>query len=68
MPTKCCSLRRRTAIEVVYAYYFVIRARSEVAAVRGESHRMDGAQMVAHMAKLSGLGVRLVVGVVDGLG
>jgi hypothetical protein len=53
---------------VVYADYFVIGARSEVAPIWGESHGVYGTQMVAHVAKLSGLCVGLVVGVVDGLG
>lgn len=66
--TKGCCMRRWVAIELVNADDPVVGARSEVTAIRGESDGMDGAQVVAHVAKLSWFAVIRMVGVEDGFG
>lgn len=64
--TKGC--RRRALVELVDAYYLVIRARREVPVVRREPDGVDRAEVVAHVAELPRARVLAVVGLVDGLG
>lgn len=61
-------MRRRTAIEVVYADNLVVRAGREVAAIGGESDGVNRAEVMAHMAKLPRFGVGRVVRVVYRIG
>lgn len=61
-------MRGRIAVELVYADNPVIGAGSEVTAIRGESDGVYGAQVVAHVAKLSWFAMVGVIGVEDGFG
>ena len=59
---------RRPLVEVVDADELVVGAAGQIAAIGREAHRVDGAQVMAHVAQLARLLVVGVVGVVDGLG
>ena len=66
--TKCCGMGGRVAIELVDANDSVVGAGCEVAAVRGEADRVDGAEVVAHVAELAWLAGVAAVRVEDGRG
>ena len=60
-------MRGRAGVELVYADDLIVGARGKIAAVGGESNRVDGTEMVAHVAELPRLRVGRVIGIVDGL-
>ena len=61
-------MRGRAGVELVYADDLIVGARGKIAAAGGESNRVDGTEMVAHVAELPRFRILLVVGIVDGLG
>ena len=61
-------MRGWIAIKLVYADNPVVGTGSEVTTIRGESDRVNGAQVVAHVAKLSWFAMVGVIGVEDGFG
>lgn len=65
--TKSRCVGRRVAVEMVDTDDLVVGAGSEVATIRGKSNGMNGSEMVAHVAELSGFRVVSVMGVEDGL-
>lgn len=66
--TKRCRVGRGVTIELIYAYDLVVGAGCEVSTVRREAHRVDGSQVVAHVAELPWFSEALIVGVVDSFG
>lgn len=61
------SRRWRPLVQMVDADELIIGAAGQIPAIGREAHRVDGAEMVAHVAELARLLVALIVGVVDGL-